>query len=53
MRTVNVVGLKNRLSNYLRFAKGRKEVVIGERNLCVATLVPFSAPYQRDQIHYR
>ena len=43
MRSVNVAELKNRLSKYLRFAKGGEEVVIRDRNLPVAKLVPFSA----------
>lgn len=43
MRSVNVAELKNSLSKYLTFAKGGEEVVIRERNLPVAKLVPFSA----------
>lgn len=42
MRSVNVADLKNRLSKYLRFAKAGEEIVIRERNLPVAKLVPFS-----------
>jgi prevent-host-death family protein len=41
MRSVNVAELKNRLSKYLSFAKGGEEVVIRDRNLPVAKLVPF------------
>jgi prevent-host-death family protein len=43
MRSVNVAELKNRLSKYLRFAKGGEEIVIRDRNLPVAKLVPLSA----------
>jgi prevent-host-death family protein len=43
MRTVNVAELKNQLSRYLTFAKAGEEVVIRDRNLPVAKLVPFSA----------
>jgi prevent-host-death family protein len=43
MRSVNVAELKNRLSKYLRFAKGGEEIVIRDRNLPVAKLGPFSA----------
>jgi antitoxin (DNA-binding transcriptional repressor) of toxin-antitoxin stability system len=43
MRTVNVAKLKDQLSRYLTFAKSGEEVVIRERNLPVAKLVPFSA----------
>jgi prevent-host-death family protein len=43
MRSVNVAELKNRLSKYLSFVKAGEEVVIRERDLPVAKLVPFSA----------
>jgi len=42
MVTVNVAELKNRLSKYLTFVKGGEEVVIRDRNLPVAKLIPFS-----------
>ena len=42
MRSVNVAELKNRLSKYLRFARGGEEIVIRDRELPVAKLVPFS-----------
>ena len=41
MRSVNVAELKNRLSKYLTFAKGGEEIIIRDRNLPVAKLVPF------------
>jgi len=41
MRSVNVAELKNRLSKYLTFAKSGEEIVIRDRNLPVAKLVPF------------
>ena len=43
MRTVNVAKLKDQLSKYLSFAKSGEEVVIRDRNLPVAKLVPFLA----------
>ena len=43
MRTVNVAELKDQLSKYLTFAKAGEEIVIRDRNLPVAKLVPFSA----------
>jgi prevent-host-death family protein len=49
MRTVNVAELKNRLSKYLTYAKSWEEVVIRDRNLPVAKLVPFSAEDADDQ----
>ena len=41
MRSVNVAELKDRLSKYLGFAKDGEEIVIRDRNLPVAKLVPF------------
>jgi len=43
MRSVNVAKLKNELSKYLSFAKNGEEVVIRDRNLPVAKLIPFTA----------
>lgn len=43
MRSVNIAELKNQLSKYLSFAKEGEEIVIRDRNLPVAKLVPFSA----------
>jgi len=49
VRSVNVAELKNRLSKYLKFARGGEEVVIRDRNLPVAKVVPFSAEGADDQ----
>jgi prevent-host-death family protein len=49
MRTVNVAELKNRLSKYLTFVKAGQEVVVRDRNLPVAKLIPFSAGDANDQ----
>ena len=43
MRSVNVAELKSRLSIYLGYARSGEVVVIRERNLPVAKLVPFVA----------
>lgn len=43
MRSVNVAKLKNSLSKYITFAKSGEEIVIRDRNLPVAKLVPFVA----------
>ena len=43
MRSVNVAELKNQLSKYLTFARSGEEIVIRDRNLPVAKLIPFSA----------
>ena len=49
MRTVNVAELKNHLSKYLTFAKGGEEIVIRDRNLPVAKLIPFSSDAASDE----
>jgi len=49
VRSVNVAELKNQLSKYLTFVKSGEEVVIRDRNLPVAKLVPFSAEGTDDQ----
>jgi prevent-host-death family protein len=41
MRSVNIAELKNRLSSYLAFAKSGEEVVVRDRNVPVAKIVPF------------
>jgi prevent-host-death family protein len=43
MRSVNVAELKNRLSAYLSFARNGEEIVIRDRNLPIAKLIPFFA----------
>jgi prevent-host-death family protein len=43
VRSVNIAELKNQLSKYLTFVKAGEEIVIRDRNLPVAKLVPFSA----------
>ena len=43
MRSVNIAELKNQLSKYLTFAKSGEEIIIRDRNLPIAKLVPFSA----------
>lgn len=43
MRSVNIAELKNRLSRYLGFVKAGEEIIIRDRNLPVARLVPFAA----------
>jgi prevent-host-death family protein len=43
MRSVNVAKLKNSLSKYIGYAKAGEEVIIRDRNLPVAKLVPFES----------
>jgi antitoxin (DNA-binding transcriptional repressor) of toxin-antitoxin stability system len=49
MRSVNVAKLKDQLSRYLTLAKSGEEIVIRDRTLPVAKLVPFSAEGADDQ----
>lgn len=49
MRSVNVARLKDQLSKYLTFAKNGEEVLIRDRNLPVAKLVPFIAEHADEQ----
>jgi prevent-host-death family protein len=49
MRSVNVAKLKNQLSQYLIFARAGEEIVIRDRNLPVAKLVPFVAVGAEDR----
>ncbi len=42
--TVNIARLKNRLSAYLQQVRNGQEIVIRDRNLPVAKLIPFRAP---------
>jgi antitoxin (DNA-binding transcriptional repressor) of toxin-antitoxin stability system len=49
MRSVNVAKLKDRLSEYLGVAKNGEEVIIRDRNLPVAKLVPFQADGASEQ----
>jgi antitoxin (DNA-binding transcriptional repressor) of toxin-antitoxin stability system len=49
MRSVNVAELKNQLSKYLTFAKNGEEIVIRDRRVPVARLIPFSAENASEQ----
>jgi prevent-host-death family protein len=50
MRTVNIAELKNRLSAYVAFAREGEEIVIRDRNLPVAKLVPFTGDASDDEL---
>jgi prevent-host-death family protein len=49
MRTVNVAELKNRLSTYLGYARNGEMIVIRDRNLPIARLIPFAAEDASDE----
>ena len=42
MKTVNIAELKNRLSVYLNEVRGGEEIVIRDRNLPIARIVPLN-----------
>lgn len=42
MRTVNVADLKNGLSKYLREVRGGEEILIKDRNMPIAKIVPLA-----------
>jgi len=41
MRTANIGTLKNQLSAYLRFVRNGEEVIVCDRNVPVARILPF------------
>ncbi len=43
MRTVNIGDLKNQLSAYLQYVKNGEEIIIRDRQIPVARLLPISA----------
>ena len=50
MRTVNIGELKNRLSGYLQYVRNGEEIVIRDRSVPVARLLPFhhGADWERE-----
>jgi|SRR5580658_5448281 prevent-host-death family protein len=48
MRTVNIGTLKNQLSAYLRYVKNGEEVLVRDRDMPVAKIVPVAKPKPDD-----
>jgi len=48
MQTVNVATLKNRLSHYLREVRRGEEILIRDRNVPIARIVPLTATDDQD-----
>ncbi len=48
MRSVNVATLKNRLSSYLRAVRRGEEILICDRNVPIARIVPLSSTADSD-----
>lgn len=42
MRTVNIGELKNQLSAYLQYVRAGEEIIVRDRNLPVARIVPYA-----------
>jgi prevent-host-death family protein len=49
MKSVNIAELKNRLSLYLNEVKAGEEILIRDRNVPVAKIVPLSPSSNQDQ----
>jgi prevent-host-death family protein len=56
-RTVNIGTLKNQLSAYLRYVRSGEEVIVSDRNVPVAKIIPISPPdpakndYEAEEAH--
>lgn len=48
MKTVNIAELKNRLSVYLNEVRGGEEIIIRDRNLPIARIVPLNRSSDHD-----
>ena len=51
MRTVNIGVLKNQLSAYLQFVRNGEDVVVRDRNVPVARILPFTLPLPPEGDH--
>jgi antitoxin (DNA-binding transcriptional repressor) of toxin-antitoxin stability system len=51
MRTVNIGVLKNQLSAYLQLVRNGEEVVVKDRNVPVARIIPFPLPLPPEGDH--
>jgi prevent-host-death family protein len=51
MRTVNIGTLKNQLSAYLQIVRKGEEVVVRDRNVPVARILPFTLPLPPEGDH--
>jgi len=49
MRTANIGTLKNKLSAYLRFVRDGEEVIVCDRNVPVARILPFQPVEDLDE----
>jgi prevent-host-death family protein len=50
MKSVNIAELKNRLSIYLNEVKAGEEILVRDRNVPVARIVPLRADYDEERL---
>lgn len=51
MRTVNIGTLRNQLSAYLQFVRNGEEVLVRDRDVPVARIVPYTPPLPAEGDH--
>jgi prevent-host-death family protein len=51
MRSVNIGTLKNQLSAYLKYVRNGEEVVVRDRNVPIARILPFTLPLPAEGDH--
>src|ERR1039458_84026 len=51
MRTVNIGVLKNQLSAYLKYVRNGEEVIVRDRNVPVARIIPISPSLPQEGDH--
>jgi antitoxin (DNA-binding transcriptional repressor) of toxin-antitoxin stability system len=49
MKTVNIGTLRNKLSAYLRYVRDGEEIIVRDRDVVVARILPISAPSEEDE----
>lgn len=49
MKTVNIAELKNQLSAYLQYVRGGEEVIVRDRNLAIARIVPLGTDVSEEE----
>jgi prevent-host-death family protein len=51
MRTANIGTLRNQLSAYLKFVRDGEEVIVCDRNVPIARILPFTLPLPPEGDH--
>jgi len=50
MKAVNIAELKNNLSLYLKKVRAGEEIIVADRNVPVARIVPWKADYENELV---